>query len=243
MPMRQIAALFVMLLPAVGATQSLALRPPLGLHEYRTRGFYDRSEMEPWAAALTVVDSTIGGHAGVRAEYRSRFENGHYLFVYAVSWLRAEPRRMTISWRNNGQSVSDCRLATDSGRLTGTVSGVGKIAPIAFAHDVVPDFALGAYFATRPLQDGDSARITVVRCLPGSEGDPVRTLDITVTTRKSTESRGGATAQAAWLVEGSEAYPFKAWIASDDRMVLKTVSPQGSVGRSEDTYVVTHPVP
>lgn len=239
MLVRYLYLLLAALLPGVVSAQGSLLKPPSGTQEYGVRGFYDGGEMEPWTSSLTVSDSTIGERAAVRAVYSSRFENGQYQFVHSASWLRADARQMQMKWNNGGHSVSSCSLSVENARLTGNVSSIGTIAPIVLSQTAVPDFALGAYFATLQLQDGDSLRITVVRCLPDVEGNPVQTLDITFKVRKATESRGDLKAQSAWLLEGSGSYPFKTWISTEDRMVLKMFTPQGSVGHSEDTFVRT----
>ena len=60
--------------------------------------------------------------------------------------------------------------------------------------------------------------------------------DFTGTVTSDTMKRAGAAAaEPVWVVTGSQAYPYTTWIAKTDRVILKTVIPQGTDGQMVET--------
>jgi hypothetical protein len=212
---------------------------PAGRHEYVVRGFFQGDEMEPWASELSVADTTIGGERGVRALYRSRQTDAGWLYTFSAAWSRQSPV-VRAEWINGGQMPGRCSVAMEHGELTGRLDDGTVPAPVRVADYAVTDFAIGAYLAARPLAARDTIRLTMFRCLPVRGVDAIESQPIVSVVRDGEESRGGmGQPEPVWIVEGDKTYPFVAVIAKRDRLLLRSVTPQGSVGYSTESYVRT----
>jgi hypothetical protein len=212
---------------------------PAGRHEYHVRGFFEGMEMEPWESELSVVDTILGAEAALRAQYKSRRSKVDYLFVYSSTWSRVSPA-LKAEWVNMGRETNSCSVMLERGELTGKL-GDGTVPTAVRVQGVaVPDFAIGAYLASRPLTAGDTARFTMFRCLPRDGRSAIQSQSVTGVVRDGAEARAGAAGpEPVWIVSGDASYPFVAVIAKKDRMLLRSVTLQGSVGYSTDGYART----
>jgi hypothetical protein len=212
---------------------------PVGDHEFVVRGFYQGQEMDSWASEFSVKDTTFGSEPGVRAAYRSRQSDTGWLYSYSAAWSRVSPV-MRTEWVMRGQSRGSCTVVLEHGELTAKL-GDGTV-PIAVRvmDNAVPDFAIGAYLAGRAFAAGDTVTLTMFRCRPQSGAAAIESWPVVASVRTGEEARGGiGQPEPVWIVEGDNSYNFVAVIAKSDRMLLRSVTPQGSVGYSTDRYVRT----
>ena len=222
------------------AAQSPPVSMPAGSHVYNVRGFYQGDEMDPWTSELFVGDTTFGNDRGVRTVYQSRESGGSYQYSSSASWSVLAPV-LRAEWINGGQpSNSSCSLLLERGALTGKLGDGSSVASARVAGAAVPDFAIGAFLASRTLAAGDTIKLTMLRCHPERGGSAGESQQIVGVVKGGEEKRGFADhAEPVWIVEGDKNYSFVAVIAKSDHMLLRSVTPQGSVGYSVDSYVRT----
>ena len=175
-----------------------------------------------------------------RFVYSSRPTDDGYRFVYSALW-RGDGRLARAEWKNRGRMPGSCVVKVDGERVGGELGDgtritVGSLASLTGA--IVPDFALGAYLASRPLAAGDSVRLTVLRCDPHRGPEAIQFTAASGVVRDTTDAAAaGAAPVPALVVLGASDYAFRAVIARRDGVLLRTVTPQGSVGWSGDRLV------
>ena len=224
-----------LLCASVAQAQLTPVRYPAGHHELAVRGWFQGEEMEPWEAEYSIGDTLVDGKPALRATYNSRRLGDKWVYHYVATWT---PRGdVTARWVNGRPEPNSCDLSAAAGRISGKTSSGG--APSAsFTGTAIPDFALGAYVSTLSLDDGATVQLTVFRCLAGAQNSVVMN-QFNGTVRSGKARRGWGDWEPAWIVEGSKEYPARITIAKSDRLVLHTITIQGSVGRSEDSFVGT----
>ena len=212
---------------------------PVGHHEFAVRGFYQGQEMDPWTAEYSVADTAFGSEPGVRAVYESRQSNAGWLYSYSAAWSRVSPI-VHAEWLMRGQSQGSCNAVVEPGEITAKLGDGTVAAAVRVTGYAVPDFAIGAYLAARALSVGDTITLTMFRCKPLSGTAAIESWPVVATVRSGEEARGGiGQPEPVWIIEGDRSYNFVAVIGKSDRMLLRNVTPQGSVGYSTDTYVRT----
>lgn len=218
------------------AAQSRPPVLPTGRYDYAVRGFYEGDEMPPWESEIRVLDTLAAGTATRRVVYASRKDGSDYLYSYTSEWS-TDGRLVRAHWKNGGRSPGACTLKVSGARLGGQLDdGTQLDAPLPSGF-VVPDFAVGAWFASRSSTAGDTVRFTVVRCTPGNT-TPIETIAAVGVVSESSEAVGATGAAVpVWLVRGTTNYAFVAVISKRDGVLTRTVTPQGSVGSSEDRLI------
>jgi hypothetical protein len=226
------------LCPAPAATQSTPSALARGVQQYRVQGFYDGGEMEPWESELSVADTTLGPDAAVRVKYEARRQGAGFLFTYAAIWKRDDAAQTRMTWSGRGRVPSACTLERSGDQIVGQINDTPVAAPVTARLALVPDFALGAYLATRAVQSSDSLRVSVVRCLPGAR-TPIEVHEVRLHVKSDSAARGEAGLEPAWLVQGPSDYAIKVWVAKSDHQILRSEIPQGVHGYSLETYLRT----
>jgi hypothetical protein len=210
-------------------------RFPAGKHELAVRGWFQGEEMEPWDAEYSVADTLMNGRPALRVTYNSRRTGDRWNYQFVASWT--SKGEVDARWVNARPQPNSCDLTAANGRITGQTSS-GSVMPVPFTGSAIPDFALGAYVATLPLDEGAVVKLVVFRCTSGA-ANQVMMHNFTGTVRSGQARRGWGDWEPAWIVEGSKDYPSRITIAKSDRVVLHTRTVQGNVGHSEDSYVGT----
>jgi hypothetical protein len=223
-----VLALLLCILAREGIAQSTA--PLTGTHRYGVRGFFQGDEMEPWEAELSIRDTIAGVQRAYSATYRSRFVDGAWQHTYSFLWRDTVP--LGALWINNGRRAkNECAVSFAAGKATAVAAGK----TIGEGAGGVPDFALGAYLASRTLRAGDTLAIPVIRCLPDGP-TPFSSRGVTATVSVDSTTGVDGVRVPAWVVTGAAEYPFVATIGRDQRRVLSFKLPQGTVGHQLDTY-------
>lgn len=220
---------------SVAQAQLTPVRYPAGHHELAVRGWFHGEEMEPWEAEYSVGDTVVDGKPARRATYNSRRVGDTWAYRFVASWT--PNGEVTARWVNGRPQPSTCDLRAAAGSIEGKTSS-GGMPSVSYSGSAIPDFALGAYISTLALEDGATVKLTVFRCLPGT-GNNVVTHQFSGTVRTGKARRGWGDWEPAWIVDGTKDYPARVTIAKSDRLVLHTITVQGSVGRSEDSFVGT----
>src|SRR6185436_4917231 len=114
--------------------------------------------------------------------------------------------------------------------------------PVDVTGQAIPDFAVGAALALKPLADGDTIRLTVFRCLPQWNAKAIVTKSLVAVVKSAEASRGaGQSSEPVWQIEGLEPYRMTVRVAKRDRQVLSFTIPEGSVGYQTQTFTKTAP--
>ena len=216
-----------------GAQSKLSV--PAGQHHYVVTGSMNGDAMDPWTSRLSVSDTTRDNQSLVNIHYDSRESPSGFLYAYSAA-MNVDATRVRAEWIGNGHVPSTCALQLERGNITGRVNESVVPTPKSVTGSAVPDFAIGAYLSTRPLAAGDTIRFTMFRCLAHRGLGAIDIVPAVGTLVDSVATRAASSAsEPVWSVSGSASYPFAAVIAKRDRMVLRTRTPQGTVGYSTDT--------
>lgn len=211
-------------------SQPLSQRLPPGTHEYLVRGWYQDIAMEPWASTLSAADTTVASTPGWRVTYRARQAGDGFLYTYTAIWGPASTI-MRATWVMAGHAQGTCNVVEDSGELTGTLDDGTIPTPVRVTGSLVPDFAIGAYLASRPLAVGDSIPLTLFRCMPLNGRAAIEAWPVVGVVGRGEEARGSeGTPEPAWIVDAGKDKGFVAVIAMSDRMLLRLETPQGPTG-------------
>lgn len=205
-------------------------------HRYIVTGTMQGEAMDPWTSALSVSDSAVNDTRVVSIHYDSRESPAGFLYRYSAL-LEWSGTRGRAEWIGAGRSHSTCVVDLASGALTGKVNGTSTPTPVHVAGPAIPDFAIAAFFSTQPLATGDTVRFTMFRCLAHRGDAAIDTVTTTAIVTDGTAERGGQL-EPVWTIAGTSPYAFVAAISKADRTVLRTVTPQGSVGYSTDTIAL-----
>ena len=226
-------------LSLAGSAQQPPARAVSGTALYVVRGFAFGDEMPPWDAELAVADTTVGGKPALRARYDSRKNGDRFLFSHSATWQQ-DGGPVTLEWRNGGRVASECTLTQSGRRIAGTMDGKAIGTDLGDARIAMADFALGAWLAQRALVEGDTVRVWVVRC--GAQfANNIEVRDTRLVVRSATAARGAGAEEPAWLAEEVGGAGMKVWVARSDRRVLRTHTPQGTVGHSLDILMGVRP--
>jgi hypothetical protein len=235
--------LFPMCVIAVPLTAQTNVTLPHGIQTYQVDGSYKDMAMAPWRAELEIRDTTLNDARRIVVQHRYVHDVPRSTFDYSAFLTADAATMVSASWINGGREPNRCDLAISSDSIRGAVR-VGdfvarevKVKPLPLRGRVVPDFALGAVVAMRPLSDGDALRLTVVRCLPQwNEAAITLTLFVGVVASGEAPRAAGAPAEAVWRVTGGADYPASITIAKSDRQLLTVTIPEGSVGSQTESF-------
>lgn len=210
--------------------------PAIGVHSYAVHGIYEGEPMPDWTAEAALRDTVVQGGTGVHLAFRTRFDGSGWRYRFSAMWTPQDLRRITATWdgdTRDGSRRCDVTVAADSIIANGQRQVIsGAPGPI------VPEFAVGYVVSTMPLVVGDSLSLRSVRCALSSYALMIFDLRASVS---EIEHKRNAHQQAepAWLIKGGAAYPYELVVAQKDRMVLREVIPQGSVGLEIREYQAT----
>jgi hypothetical protein len=206
--------------------------------------------MAPWKADLEIRDTTVNGARHIVLQHRYVHDVLPSRFDYSVIMTADARSTVSAEWINGGREPSRCMLSIASDSIRGTVR-IGdvltrdvKLKSLPLSGDAAPDFAIGPAVALRSLADGDTIRLTIVRCLP-QRNDAAITLTpfVGVVASGQAPRAAGAPDEAVWNVVGGGDYPASVTIAKSDRQVFTVTIPQGTVGSQTESYRGTRNAP
>lgn len=224
---------------------SLSLSPSLAAHAqqpglshtYIVQGIYQGQEMAPWDARREVKDTTANGQPAVAIAHYSRTDGAGVPRYVSTAVLTKDMRVLHSSWVGNGAEPGACRVDV-AGAKGSLVIGDGSAASVDMGERPMPDFALPVAIASSSLRDGETIRFRIYRCSwSDNSPSPIMFQDFAGSVSSESMQRAGSTSpEPVWVVTGSPSFPYKAWIAKSDRVVLRTVVPQGADGEMIETY-------
>jgi hypothetical protein len=210
---------------------------PTAAHTYIVQGVYQGQEMAPWDARREVKDTTANGQPAVAIAHYSRADGAGVPRYVSTAVLTKDLRVLHSSWVGNGAEPGTCRVDV-AGQKGTLVIGDGSAASVDMGERAMPDFALPIAIASSNLRDGATIRFRIYRCSwSDNSPSPILFLDFAGTVSSETMQRAGSTSpEPVWVVTGAPSFPYKAWIAKSDRVVLRTVAPQGADGEMIETF-------
>ncbi|HEX6695065.1 MAG TPA: hypothetical protein VF035_10240 [Longimicrobiales bacterium] len=194
-------------------------------------------EMAPWDSRREVKDTTANGQPAVAIAQYSRTDGAGVPRYVSTAILTKDMHVLRSSWVGNGAEPGACRVDV-AGQNGSLVIGDGSAASVDMGERPMPDFALPVALASSSLRDGETIRFRIYHC-SWSDNSPsaIMFLDFAGTVSSGSMQRAGSTSpEPVWVVTGTPAFPYKAWIAKSDRVVLKTVVPQGADGEMIETF-------
>lgn len=227
---------FAVFLVVAGALPAQSLRPtPRGVQQFEVQGVFEGMPMDPWRSETEMRDSVQGRNSSIVVR-EHEIHNGQPFDHVAL--ITPDGRNATrADWVNAGREPSQCHLTFKENVIEGSVS-LGDLLPrniaakpVAFSGDAVPDFAIPWTVALRQLNDGDSLKLTVVRCLPHWNDAAIQTIRVNAVVHTGKAPRAaGAPDEAVWITEGSREYPFVIVVAKSDGQLFSATMPEGTVG-------------
>jgi hypothetical protein len=233
--MRSAHALMALLaLPASLASQ-LVRSLPSGVQTFQALGMYEGQPMAPWRVDLEVRDTLLNGRPGIHFVQTTRRPEIQAMFTATATWATSTPNRMDVWYDNAGRAPTQCRMRIGDSTVTATITGgldpAREATPVSLTTGGAADFAIGVLLASRQHADGDTIRLSAVRCLPSFGKAAIRVFPFVGVVRSEPTPRVvGDTAEAAWVIEGSAQYHLVAKIAKRDRQLISFTLPEGSVG-------------
>jgi hypothetical protein len=197
--------------------------------------------MDPWRSETEVRDS-VQGRNSLLVVREHVIHNGHP-FDHVALLTPDGKNAIRADWVSAGREPSQCHLNFKDNVIEGSVS-LGDLLPrniaaksVTFSGDAVPDFAVPSTVALRPLNDGDSLTLTVVRCLPQWNDGAIQAIRTSAVVHTGKAPRAaGAPDEAVWITEGSREYPFVLVVAKSDGQLLSATMPEGTVGSQTLLY-------
>lgn len=239
--MRFVALITLLAAPASLEAQS-QLSLPSGVQAYEAVGVYEGQPMAPWRVDIEVRDTMLNGAPGIRFSQTARRSETKATFTATATWVRAASNRMEVWYDNGGRTPSQCRMRISDSVVTATITGgldPARVAkPISLREAGAADFAIGVMLAAGSLSDGDTIRLSAVRCLPSFGNAAIAIYPFVGVVRSELTPRfAGDTAEAAWVIEGAPQYHLVAKIAKRDRQLITFTLPEGSVGEQTLRFV------
>jgi hypothetical protein len=232
--MRIIAAAVLCSTLAYTAPAQLTREPASGAFAYRITGIFQGQPMAPWRGQFETRDTTLSDKPAVLVSHLVLRPEQNASFLLNAAWTKA-PGETFIRIDNRGREPNQCSLRVAADRATATITGgldrALEATPVVLKGDVVADFAIGQWLAARRFSDGDTIRVTIIRCLPQFREKAITTLPFVGIVKSGDRPRlPDGPNEPAWIIEGRPDYPMIVMLSKRDRQVLSLTIPQGTVG-------------